>query len=106
MITLTETAAEHVKAAIDKRGKGLGLRVGVKGAGCSGLQYTIEYCDKISDDDVVFTNYDVKVVIDAIALPMLEGAKLDYVKQGLGEGFEFSNPNVVGECGCGHSFSV
>ena len=107
MITLTENAATHIKAAITKRGKGIGLRVGTKSSGCSGLSYLIEFCDVITDEDIVYDQHGVKVIVDSIMLNFLEGMEIDYVKKGLGEeGFDFNNPQVIGECGCGHSFSV
>ena len=106
MITLTETAAQHVKDALAKRGRGEGLRVGTKGSGCSGLSYLIEFCDRITPEDVVFEQHGVKVVVDSIGIDFIDGMEIDYVKKGLGEGFEFRNPQVREECGCGHSFSV
>lgn len=106
MITLTQLAADHINKSIEKRGKGLGLRLGVKGSGCSGLAYVIEYCDTINEDDLVFESNGVKVVLDSSFLPIVDGLTLNYKVSTLEEGFEFLNPNVVSECGCKTSFSV
>ena len=106
MITLTETAASHIAAALTNRGKGLGLRVGTRSSGCSGMSYKIEFCDVITDEDVVFDQHGVKVIVDQIGLNFVDGMEIDYVKKGLGEGFEFNNPQVRSECGCGESFNV
>lgn len=105
-ISLTESAANHVQKALMKRGKGKGLRLGVKTTGCSGLAYRVEYVDEIRADDQCFESFGVSVVVDAKSLPYLEGMQLDFVKEGLNEGFKFNNPNVKGECGCGESFTV
>lgn len=105
-IIVTESAAERVKTFLVNRGKGLGLRLGVKTSGCSGLAYVLEFVDQLDEGDQVFEQYGVKVIVDAKSLVYLDGTQLDFVKDGLNEGFEFSNPNVDGECGCGESFSV
>jgi iron-sulfur cluster assembly protein len=105
-ISLTAAAAERVKAFLDNRGHGIGLRLGVKTSGCSGMAYVLEFVDELNEDDTVFEDSGVKVVIDAKSLAFLDGTELDFVKQGLNEGFEFNNPNVKGECGCGESFTV
>ena len=105
-ITMTEPAAKHVAAFLSNRGKGIGLRLAVKTSGCSGMSYVIEFVDVLNDDDEVFINKGVKVVIDKKSLLYLDGTELDFVKEGLNEGFEFNNPNIDGECGCGESFSV
>jgi len=105
-ITLTEAAASRVSEYIDKRGKGLGLRLGVKKTGCSGFAYVVNYADETNDDDVVFENNGVKVFVDPQSLELIDGTEVDFVKQGLNEAFKFRNPNVKGECGCGESFSV
>ena len=105
-ISLTEPAAERVKTHLDARGKGLGLRVGVKKTGCNGFAYVVNYADEIEPQDVVFEQRGVKVVVDAESLEMIDGTEVDFVKEGLNEAFRFRNPNVTGECGCGESFSV
>lgn len=105
-VTLTDTAAEKVKQFIDNRGKGVGIRLGVKTTGCSGLAYVLEFVDQIEEHDSVFEHNGANIVIDPKSLPYLQGIQVDYQKQGLNEGFEFSNPNSAGECGCGESFTV
>jgi len=105
-ITLTESAAEHVRQFLLNRGKGFGLRLGIKTSGCSGLAYVLEFVDEPNDDDIIFDNHGVKVIVDEKSLLHIDGTELDFVKEGLNEGFAFNNPNVNGECGCGESFSV
>ena len=105
-ITLTETAANHVKTFLQNRGKGIGLRLGLKTAGCSGLGYLLEFVDVLNEEDQVFEQHGVKVVIDPKSLVYLDGIELDYVKEGLNEGFKYNNPNVKASCGCGESFHV
>ncbi|OUD13298.1 iron-sulfur cluster assembly protein IscA [Thioflexithrix psekupsensis] len=105
-LTMTDKAAKHVQKAIEKRGKGIGLRLGVKTTGCSGMAYVLEFVDQVEEQDQVFESYGVKIVVDPKSLAYLDGTELDYVRQGLNEGFEFNNPNVKNECGCGESFSV
>ena len=105
-ITLSESAAERVRRFLQNRGKGVGVRLGVKTTGCSGLSYVLEFVDDVSDDDEVFTDRGVNVIIDKKSLVFLDGTQLDFVKEGLNEGFKFENPNVKGECGCGESFTV
>lgn len=105
-ITLTEAAAKHVKAFLDNRGKGEGLRLGVKTSGCSGMAYVLEFADDVLEDDQVFEEHGVKVIIDAKSLLYLDGTELDFAKEGLNEGFKFNNPNVKDSCGCGESFTV
>jgi iron-sulfur cluster assembly protein len=105
-ITLTQAAASRVKQFLDKRGKGVGLRLGVKTTGCSGMAYVIEYADAIEDNDVVFEDQGVKVIVNPKSLAYLDGTELDYSKEGLNEGFRFNNPNVKDSCGCGESFNV
>jgi iron-sulfur cluster assembly protein len=105
-VTLTESAANHVQNYLAKRGKGVGLRLGVRTSGCSGLAYKLEYADAVNDDDVTFDSHGVKVVVDPKSLPYLDGTELDFTKEGLNEGFKFRNPNVKDECGCGESFNV
>ena len=105
-ISMTRTATDRVKAFLDKRGKGLGLRLGVRTTGCSGMAYVLEFVDVLNEEDTVFEHSGVKIIIDKKSLVYLEGTELDYVKEGLNEGFEFNNPNAKGECGCGESFNV
>ena len=105
-ITLTEAAARHISKSLAKRGKGLGVRLGVKTTGCSGMAYTIEYVDVQQSDDVLFEQHDVTIVVDSKSLPYLDGTELDYAREGLNEGFKFSNPNERDHCGCGESFRV
>ena len=105
-VTLSESAARHVSNFIAKRGKGFGIRLGVKTSGCSGMAYKLEFVDQTEDEDEVFESRGVKVVIDPKSLAYLEGTELDFVKEGLNEGFRFNNPNVKDSCGCGESFNV
>ena len=105
-ISLTESAAERVKTYMDKRGHGLGLRVGVRKTGCSGYAYVIDYADSLEDGDVVFDQQGIKVIVSNENLDLIDGTVVDFVKQGINEAFKFRNPNVKGECGCGESFSV
>ncbi len=103
---MTERAAEHVRGYIEKRGKGIGLRLAVRTTGCSGMAYVLEFADAVAANDSVFEQHDVKVIVDDKSLVYLEGTELDFVKEGLNEGFKFNNPNVKDECGCGESFHV
>ena len=105
-ISLTLSAVERVRSYLAKRGRGLGLRVGVRKTGCSGYAYLIDYADSIDPDDVVFEEQGVKVVVNSEDLKLIDGTEVDFVKQGINEAFKFRNPNVKGECGCGESFSV
>ena len=105
-ITLTDAAANHVTNYIQQRGTGLGIRVGVQTTGCSGLAYVLEFVDEANEEDEEFTSQGVTLFVDPKSLVYLEGVELDYVKQGLNEGFEFQNPNAKGECGCGESFTI
>ena len=105
-VTLTPSAAQHVSAHLAKRGRGIGLRLGVRTTGCSGLAYKIEYADEVAPEDVVFEGHGVKILIDPKSLPYLDGMELDFAREGLNEGFKFNNPNVKDECGCGESFNV
>ncbi|MDO5638738.1 MAG: iron-sulfur cluster assembly protein IscA [Neisseria sp.] len=106
MITLTENAANHIQNYLTKRGKGEGIRLGVKTSGCSGMAYTLEFVDDIEADDIVFEGHGVKIFVDPKSHVYLDGTQLDYTKEGLQEGFKFENPNVKDECGCGESFHV
>ena len=105
-VTLTEKAAKHVTNYLSKRGKGIGLRLGVRTSGCSGMAYKLEFADAAHDEDLVFESHGVKVLIDPKSLPYLDGTELDYAREGLNEGFKFNNPNVKDQCGCGESFNV
>ena len=105
-ITLTESAAERVKTFLEQRGKGVGLRLGVRTSGCSGMAYVLEFVDAVEDNDVVFECHGVKVIVDPKSLLYLDGTELDFGKEGLNEGFKFNNPNVKDECGCGESFTI
>jgi len=105
-ISLTDRAAEHVKSYLDKRGRGVGLRLGVRTTGCSGLAYVLEFADEVAANDEVFQSNDVTVIIDRKSLVYLSGTELDFAKEGLNEGFRFRNPNVKDECGCGESFTI
>ena len=105
-ISLSESAAERVSRFLEGRGSGVGVRLGVKTSGCSGMAYVLEFVDDVNDDDVVFEDRGVKVIIDQKSIVYLDGTELDYGKEGLNEGFKFNNPNVKDECGCGESFTV
>jgi len=105
-VTLTESAAKRVSSFIEKRGKGVGLRLAVKTGGCSGLAYAIEFADAAEPEDLLFESYGVTVLIDPKSHVFLAGTELDFVREGLNEGFKFNNPNVKDQCGCGESFKV
>ncbi|MDM8568068.1 iron-sulfur cluster assembly protein IscA [Thiotrichales bacterium HSG1] len=105
-VTITEKAAIHIQKSLANRGKGIGLRVGVKTSGCSGMAYAIEFVDEIEEHDQVFESQGIKIIVDLKSLVYLDGTKLDFVREGLNEGFKFNNPNIKGECGCGESFAV
>jgi iron-sulfur cluster assembly protein len=105
-VSLTESAAERVRSFIDKRGQGVGLRLGVRKTGCSGFAYVVSYADEVGTGDVVFEDRGVKVIVDAESLRFVDGTEIDFARHGLNEAFKFRNPNVRGECGCGESFSV
>ncbi len=105
-VTLTEAAAQHVQKSLAKRGKGMGVRLGVKTTGCSGLAYQLEYVDALASEDVVFDQHGVKLMVDPKSLAYIDGTELDYVREGLQEGFKFNNPNERDRCGCGESFRV
>ena len=106
-IELTENAARHIESMLQKRGHGLGLRLGTRKSGCTGFAYVVDYADEINDDDRVFESLGIKVVIDEKSLTLLDGIQLDYLKNNaINQGFEFNNPNVKDMCGCGESFNV
>lgn len=105
-ITLTESAAIQVQEQLNKRGKGLGLRLGVRESGCSGYAYVIDFADEVFDEDTVFEAYGVKVIINEDSLSFLDGLELDFAREGINSAFKFNNPNVKDACGCGESFTV
>ena len=105
-ITLTDAAAVRVQSFLKNRSKGIGLRLGVKTNGCSGMAYVIEFADDVEPEDQVFEDKGVKVIVDPKSLIYIDGTELDYGKEGLNEGFKFNNPNVKDTCGCGESFNV
>ena len=105
-IALTDRAAEHVKNYLTKSADGVGLRVGVKPTGCSGYQYVVEAAQTVNEQDTAFETNGVTVVVDQQSLRYLAGTELDFVREGLNEGFRFHNPNVEETCGCGESFSI
>lgn len=105
-VTVTESAARHISGALARRGKGIGLRFGVRKSGCSGLAYQVEYADAPGPDDHVFESHGIKVLVDPKSLPYVDGTVVDYAREGLNERFKFLNPNVKDQCGCGESFSA
>ncbi|SFW24899.1 iron-sulfur cluster assembly accessory protein [Nitrosovibrio sp. Nv17] len=105
-ITLTENAAKQIRKQLARRGRGVGLRVGVKKVGCSGFAYTFDYADEPGADDRVFECHHASVVVDSASLPLLDGSRIDFVREGLSDSFRFENPNVDSTCGCGESFSL
>lgn len=105
-ITMTDAAADRVKTFLTNRGKGVGLRLGVKTSGCSGMAYVMEFADEVEDSDVVFEDKNVKIIVDPKSLVYLDGTEMDFAKEGLNEGFKFINPNEKAACGCGESFTV
>ncbi|GAB5605877.1 iron-sulfur cluster assembly protein IscA [Sideroxyarcus sp. TK5] len=105
-ISLTENAARHVQNFLVKRGKGVGLRIGVRTSGCSGMAYKLEFADAAENEDLKFESHGVTVLVDPQSLPYIDGMELDYTREGLNEGFKFNNPNVKDSCGCGESFKV
>ena len=105
-ISVSESAAKHISNFLSKGGKGIGIRLGVRTSGCSGMAYKLEFVDEIHDGDIEFDSNGVKVITDAKSLTYIDGTELDFVREGLNEGFKFNNPNVKNECGCGESFNV
>jgi len=105
-VGLTEAAARHITRYLGRRGKGVGVRLGVKTTGCSGLAYKIEFADDIAPEDIVFEQKGVKILVDPKSLPYIDGTELDFVREGLNEGFKFNNPNERDRCGCGESFRI
>ncbi len=106
MITITEKAAQHVASFLAKRGRGIGLRFGVRTSGCSGMAYKLEFVDAANPEDHIFESHGVKVLVDPKSLPYIDGTELDFTREGLNEGFKFNNPNIKDQCGCGESFNV
>ncbi|SDC76297.1 iron-sulfur cluster assembly protein IscA [Paraburkholderia lycopersici] len=105
-LSLTPAAARHVEKSLQKRGSGIGLRVAVKTSGCSGFAYALEFVDTPNAEDQCYETHGVTIVVDPRSLPMLDGTELDFVREGLNEGFKFHNPNAKANCGCGESFAV
>jgi iron-sulfur cluster assembly protein len=105
-VSMTEKAAKRVQAFIDKRGKGVGLRLAVEGSGCSGMSYKMEFVDETQPEDLVFECFGVNLIVDPKSLVYIDGTELDYAREGLQEGFKFNNPNAKEQCGCGESFSI
>jgi iron-sulfur cluster assembly protein len=106
MITLTESAAAQITKQLDKRGSGIGLKLGVKKSGCSGFAYILDYADTINAEQTAFEQFGVTVIVEKSDLHILKGIELDYRREGINAAFKFNNPNVTGTCGCGESFSV
>jgi iron-sulfur cluster assembly protein len=105
-VKLTESAARQIKKQLEKRGKGIGLKLGIKKSGCSGYAYALDYADTLNESDAVFEDFGVKVIVPESDLEFVNGIELDYRREGINEAFQFNNPNVKGTCGCGESFSV
>ncbi|WAK01600.1 HesB/IscA family protein [Methylobacter sp. YRD-M1] len=105
-VSLTESAANQIKKQLEKRGKGIGLKLGVKKSGCSGYAYALDYADALAENDVVFENFGVKIIVQQADLPVIDGIEVDYRREGINAAFQFNNPNVKATCGCGESFSV
>ena len=105
-VSLTESAARQIKKQLEKRGKGIGLKLGVRKSGCSGYAYALDYADNQNENDAVFEDFGVKVIVPKSDLEFVDGIELDYRREGINEAFQFNNPNVKGTCGCGESFSV
>ena len=105
-ITISERAADHIARYLERRGKGLGLRLGIKTTGCSGLAYKMEYVDEPRPEDLLFEQHGVKLFVDPDSIQYIDGTEVDFVREGLNEGFKFTNPNEKASCGCGESFTV
>jgi iron-sulfur cluster assembly protein len=105
-VLLTERAARQIQKQLEKRGQGIGLRLGVKKTGCSGYSYALEYADQLSAGDNIFEDFGVKIIVKADDLPYIKGIELDYRREGINEAFQFNNPNAKAMCGCGESFTV
>ncbi|MCL7421025.1 MAG: iron-sulfur cluster assembly accessory protein [Methylobacter sp.] len=105
-VSLTESAANQIKKQLEKRGKGIGLKLGIKKSGCSGYAYALDYADELAANEVVFENFGVKIIVQEADLPVVDGIEVDYRREGINAAFQFNNPNVKATCGCGESFSV
>ncbi|MFO1327609.1 MAG: iron-sulfur cluster assembly accessory protein [Rubrivivax sp.] len=105
-LTVSPKAAAQIRKALDKRGHGLGLRIAVTTSGCSGYAYALEFADAAAEGDLRFDAEGVSLLVDARSLPLVDGTHLDWVREGLNEGFRFDNPNATATCGCGESFAV
>jgi iron-sulfur cluster assembly protein len=105
-LSVTPRAASQIRKALDKRGGGVGLRVAIRTSGCSGYAYALEFADEVGGDDLAFESEGVRLLVDARSLAMIDGTQLDWVREGLNEGFKFHNPNASATCGCGESFAV
>jgi len=105
-VSVTPKAAVQIRKALGKRGGGVGLRLAIKTSGCSGYAYALEFADELSPEDLKFESEGVQLLVDAKSLPMIDGTQLDWVREGLNEGFKFNNPNASATCGCGESFAV
>ena len=105
-LSVTPKAATQIRKALARRGGGVGLRVAVKTSGCSGYAYALEFADAPAADDLSFESEGVQLLVAAASLPLLDGTQLDWVREGLNEGFKFNNPNVKDACGCGESFNT
>lgn len=105
-LTVTSMAAEHVKKYLARRGKGIGIRLGIRTTGCSGMAYVVEYADHSEETDHVFEDKGIKIIVDPKSMIHLDGTELDFAREGLNEGFKFNNPNEAGRCGCGESFNI
>ncbi|MDF0678165.1 MAG: iron-sulfur cluster assembly accessory protein [Nitrosomonas sp.] len=105
-ITLTERAARQIRQQLERRGKGVALRLGVKKSGCSGFAYSFDYADEVQEDDQLFESHDAKVVVQRDQLSFIDGSEIDFIQEGLNSSFKFRNPNIDNTCGCGESFSL
>ncbi|HRN81205.1 MAG TPA: iron-sulfur cluster assembly accessory protein [Nitrosomonas europaea] len=105
-ITLTERAARQIRQQLERRGKGVALRLGVKKSGCSGFAYSFDYADEVQEDDQLFESYDAQVVVQRDQLSFIDGSEIDFIQEGLNSSFKFRNPNIDNTCGCGESFSL
>jgi len=106
MISITELAASKVRKNLETRGKGIGIRIGVRTTGCSGMAYVLEYVDEVTTEDQCFESNGCKLFVDPKSLAYISGLNIDWVKNGLNEGFDFKNPNEKDRCGCGESFRI
>ncbi|MBC6962353.1 MAG: iron-sulfur cluster assembly accessory protein [Nitrosomonas sp.] len=105
-ITLTERAARQIRQQLERRGKGVALRLGVKKSGCSGFAYSFDYADEVHEDDQLFQSHDAQVVVQRDQLSFIDGSEIDFIQEGLNSSFKFRNPNIDNTCGCGESFSL